>query len=58
MKILSEYMSDDTKRKAIVFIQDKMYYVRATADTGTPYVADFHNEELAENFAEDWVLKK
>lgn len=58
MKLLSEFISDNGKRKAKVYVVDGTFYVSADTETGTTYRADFHNEQSAENFAEDWVLQK
>lgn len=57
MRKLSEYVNDNTKRKATVFVDNGKYYVAIITDSGTAFSADFASEETAEIFAEDWVEK-
>ena len=56
-KLLSEYFSDDEKCSAKVFFDNVNYFVVCITDTGTTYKSMWDSEQLAENFAEDWVLK-
>ena len=57
MRKLSEYVNENTKRKATVFTDSGKYYVAIMTDTGTSFSADFASEETADDFAEDWVEK-
>ncbi len=58
MRFLSVYEDEETKRKARIFIDNGQYFVELTTDTGTTFKANFPNEQSAEIYAEDWVMKK
>lgn len=59
MKLLSEYMSDDESKTAkIYYCGEKEYSVIVRSDTGTHYTSKFKSLMAAEDFAEDWILKK
>jgi hypothetical protein len=59
MITLSVYLSDDEKRKSTVFKENNTgkYGVSMTTDKNTLFELDFINEEEAEFFAEEWILK-
>ncbi len=57
MKLLSEYMSEDGKKTAkVYFIDQKAYSVVLKDDMGTHYKTVFMNLQMAEDYAEDYVL--
>ena len=57
MKLISEYMSEDGKKTAKVYlIDEKAYTVVLKDDMGTHYKTVFMNLTMAENYAEDYVL--
>jgi hypothetical protein len=57
LKLLSEYYSDDMKRRAAVALDLTTKKIRVTtvSDTGTAFTTIFDGEDDAEQFAEDWV---
>lgn len=57
LKLISEYYSDDMKRRAIVSMEltTKKFRVAAVSDPGTAFTTMFDDEDDAEQFAEDWV---
>jgi hypothetical protein len=58
MRLISEYMSDDESRTARVFHrEEKSFVVVVRSDTGTHYSTQFTALRVAEDFAEDWILK-
>ena len=58
MRLLSEYMSEDEHKTAKVFFKnEKEYVVVAKSDTGSYYNTTFTTMRIAEDFAEDWVIK-
>jgi hypothetical protein len=56
-KQLSEYYSDDTKKRASVIkeIGTNKYIVKLINDSGSVFSATFDNEDDAEGYAEEWV---
>jgi hypothetical protein len=50
----------DRDRKAVVSLDEeaKIYVVTCTDSFGTGYTSTFLTLQAAENFAEEWVLKK
>ena len=56
-KLISEYFSENEKRRAIVSqdLTNKQFRVAVVSDTGTSFSSMFTLEEDAELFAEDWV---
>lgn len=58
-KQLSEYFSDDGKRKASVVkeLGTNKYIVRVVNDSGSAFSASFVSEEDAEGYAEEWVTQ-
>jgi hypothetical protein len=56
MKILSEHYGTNIDREAHVYLDEKLYKVRARNDTGSYFVAFFNSIDEAENFAENYVL--
>lgn len=57
---ISFFLSDEAgKKTATVYkhIINGSYNVVVKSDTGTTFTASFDNQQEAENFAEDWVLK-
>lgn len=58
MKQLSVYMSEDGRKEAKVFYKnEKEFVVVAKSDTGSYYNTTFTTLRIAEDFAEDWVIK-
>lgn len=57
LKLLSEYYSDDMKRRATVTLEltTKKFRVATVSDTGSAFSTMFDSEDDAEQFAEDWV---
>ena len=57
-KEISEYFSDETNKKASIVkeLGTGHYIVRLMNDSGSSFSATFETEELAEAYAEDWVL--
>lgn len=57
LKLLSEYFSDDMKRRASVTqeLDTKKFRVAVVSETGTAFSTMFEVEDDAEQFAEDWV---
>lgn len=57
-KEISEYFSDETNKRASVVreLGTGHYIVRLVNDAGSSFSATFESEELAEAYAEDWVL--
>lgn len=57
IKLLSEYFSDDNKRRATVSqdLTSKKIRVTAVSETGSAFTTMFDSEDDAEIFAEDWV---
>ena len=60
IKIISEYISDEKARAASVYkdLETKDYKVSVRNDTGTYFTTSFETVDLAEDFAESWVLDK
>lgn len=59
MRLISEYLSDDETKTARVFHRDeKTFVVIVKSDTGTHYNSTFNSLRVAEDFAEDWILKE
>ena len=56
MKYLSEFFSEDGKRKSVVFLENEIFYVSYKSKSGTTYHSEFVTQQAAEDFAEDWVL--
>lgn len=57
MKLLSEYLSEDKSKTAkVYFIDNKAYVVVLKDDMGTHYKTVFTNLQMAEDYAEDYVL--
>ena len=56
-KLLSEFSSDDVKRRATVSkdLTSGTYRVAVVSDLGSSFSSMFQTEEEADNFAEDWV---
>jgi hypothetical protein len=58
MRFISEYMTDDETKTARVFHRgESKFVVIVRSDTGTHYSAEFDSLRVAEDFAEDWILK-
>ncbi len=57
MIILSEFHSDDSYRQALVYKEDGKYFVRQMEDGSVIYTRYFDSEDVAEIFAEDWVMR-
>lgn len=59
LRVLSEFYSDDMTRKAKVFVTVGApdYYVQCTDEFGTSFTSMFDNNNDAEDYADDWVLK-
>lgn len=60
-KEISTYYSDDNKRRAQVVKQlsdDVRYKVSAVSESGSCFTAIFDSVDTAEDFAEDWIMKK
>lgn len=59
---ISEHVSDNSARRALVFkdanMENTPYSVSAFNDSGSSFCVSFSNLQLAEDFAEDWVLDK
>lgn len=57
-KKLSEYYSDDTTRRASVTkdLETGKYRVSVISDSGSAFTSVFDTEDLAEQFAESWVI--
>jgi hypothetical protein len=57
LKLLSEYFSDDMKRRSTVTMQldTRKYRVATISENGTAFTTMFDVEDEAEQFAEDWV---
>lgn len=57
LKLLSEYFSEDMKRRASVTqeLDSKRFRVAVVSETGTAFSTMFDTEDEAEQFAEDWV---
>lgn len=57
IKELSKYFSDNEKKTATVYfdLDENLFRVSTTSDTGSAFVALFGNENDAEIFAEEWV---
>jgi hypothetical protein len=60
IKEISKYYSEDELRVATVFknLDNLTYHVSVMSDAGTSFRAEFDHVDAAENFAEDWVMKK
>jgi len=56
-KLLSEYFSDDQKRRSTVSqdLTTRQFRVAVISDTGTAFSTMFETEDDAEVFAEEWV---
>ena len=56
-KLLSEYYSDDQKRRATVSqdLTTRQFRVAVISDTGSAFSSMFEVEDAAEEFAEQWV---
>lgn len=56
-KLLSEYFSDDQKRRSTVSqdLTSRQFRVAVISDTGTAFSSMFETEDQAEQFAEEWV---
>jgi hypothetical protein len=56
-KLLSEYFSDDQKRRSTVSqdLTTRQFRVAVISDTGTAFSSMFETEDQAEQFAEEWV---
>ena len=57
LKLLSEYFSDDMKRRATVTMEldSRKFRVADVSETGTAFSTIFDEEDAAEEFAEEWV---
>lgn len=57
LKLLSEYYSEDMKRRATVTMEltTKKFRVAVVSETGSAFSTMFDDEDSAEQFAEDWV---
>ena len=57
IKLLSEYFSEDSKRRSAVSMElaTKKFRVTTVSETGTAFTTMFTMEDEAEEFAEDWV---
>lgn len=57
MKLLSEYVSEDFKKEAkVYYVNEKTFTVSVKSDMGITYTASFNRMQLAEDFAENWVI--
>lgn len=57
MILISEFYSEDTKRKALVYKTDDVDYMVLFHDDGVEVGHDWRETlEIAEESAEDWVL--
>lgn len=56
-KLLSEFYSDDQKRRATVSqdLTTRQFRVAVISDTGSAFSSMFETEDAAEEFAEQWV---
>lgn len=56
-KLISEYFSDDNKRRATVTqeLETKRFRVAVVSETGSAFSSMFESEAAAEIFAEEWV---
>jgi hypothetical protein len=56
-KLLSEYYSDDQKRRATVSqdLTTRQFRVAVISETGSAFSTMFQVEDDAEHFAEEWV---
>ena len=56
-KLLSEYFSDDQKRRSTVSqdLTTRQFRVAVISDTGSAFSSMFETEDAAEEFAEQWV---
>lgn len=56
-KLLSEYFSDDNKRRASVLkdLNSGEYRVTVVSEAGTAFTSIFNDDNSAEIFAEEWV---
>ena len=56
-KLLSEYYSDDQKRRATVSqdLTTRQFRVAVVSDSGSAFSSMFETEDAAEEFAEQWV---
>ncbi len=55
---LSEYIGEETSKTAIVYRDKKKYVVSAKDKFGNHFSSYHESEETAEQYAEDWVMKK
>lgn len=57
LKLLSEYFSEDMKRRATVTLEltTRKFRVAVVSETGSAFSTMFDVEDDAEQFAEDWV---
>lgn len=60
VKKLSEYIGDDDRTATVYknLEEDHYYIVSVKSESGSSFQAVFDNEEDAEGYAEEWVLKK
>lgn len=58
-KHLSEYYSDNGKRRASVSfdLEAKHYRCTVVSESGSAFTSIFETEDLAEQFAESWVVE-
>lgn len=56
-KLLSEYFSDDNKRRATVLkdLNSGEYRVTVVSEAGSAFTSIFSDEDSADIFAEEWV---
>ena len=56
-KLLSEFYSDDQKRRATVSqdLTTRQFRVAVVSDSGSAFSSMFETEDAAEEFAEQWV---
>ena len=56
---MSEYSNDELTKTAKVYHRgERDFTVIVKSDTGTYYNVSFNNIQDAEDYAEDWVIKK
>ncbi len=58
MMKLSEYIGEESSKTAIVYRDKKKYVVSAKDKFGNHFSSYHESEETAEQYAEDWVMKK
>lgn len=55
---LSEYYDEMTNKTATVYKDEGRYFVSIKTDSGTTFGSYHETEDVAEQYAEDWVMKK